>query len=311
MEKNEKNYNDFVLYEQQGASSFVKVKLDWAPIGKVHLSFVKHSGKNNGCQQLAHIEAALGASSPGGESALFLSEAILNGLIARKRAMAIQRQQETKSKYPEPIFVASGGSPARNGKPCLWRQVTLSPGMKKPYALSALEAEGTVNKMGGFAKKENAEITRIDVAFTEEELIAFAGAIKMGWQAYLISSGACASESRHTASAPEEPAMPAAASAAAPAQPSAAALPSHVYVVYDDGGVVFEAAASPESALAQLQETITLLRKTPSGFARKDNTEYTAAKTAILEQCDEIPAVNLQGTDGTSCQVFVVRLQLH
>ena len=37
MEKNEKNYNDFVLYEQQGASSFVKVKLDWAPIGKVHL----------------------------------------------------------------------------------------------------------------------------------------------------------------------------------------------------------------------------------------------------------------------------------
>ena len=38
------NERDFI-WQQQGASSFVKIKMDWARFGKIHFSFVQHSGK--------------------------------------------------------------------------------------------------------------------------------------------------------------------------------------------------------------------------------------------------------------------------
>mgnify|MGYP002549880320 CR=1 FL=1 len=51
------NERDFI-WQQQGASSFVKIKMDWARFGKIHFSFVQHSGKP-ACKQAASIEAAL------------------------------------------------------------------------------------------------------------------------------------------------------------------------------------------------------------------------------------------------------------
>ena len=51
------NERDFI-WQQQGASSFVKIKMDWARFGKIHFSFVQHSGKP-ACKQVASIEAAL------------------------------------------------------------------------------------------------------------------------------------------------------------------------------------------------------------------------------------------------------------
>lgn len=43
-----REYNDYVLYEQQGPVSFLKAKMDWAPIDKIHLSFVQHTGRAKG-----------------------------------------------------------------------------------------------------------------------------------------------------------------------------------------------------------------------------------------------------------------------
>lgn len=45
MAYNQKNQNtnkedDFVIYQLQGQKSFLKFKMDWANIGKLHLSFV-------------------------------------------------------------------------------------------------------------------------------------------------------------------------------------------------------------------------------------------------------------------------------
>lgn len=38
-----KEKDDSVIYQIQGPKSFLKVKMDWANIDKVHLSFVSHT----------------------------------------------------------------------------------------------------------------------------------------------------------------------------------------------------------------------------------------------------------------------------
>lgn len=186
-----REYNDYVLYEQQGPVSFLKAKMDWAPIDKIHLSFVQHTGRAKGCAQVAHIEAALGVTSPGKESALFLAESVLNGVMSNRRIKSMNYREEHKEQYCNPIFTSNGGSPERNGRPCMWRVVTLAPGMKTDFVLTAVEAEGVVNKLGGYSKKEGSPVTRIDVGMSIEELITFASAIKQAWQAYLVCSGVC------------------------------------------------------------------------------------------------------------------------
>lgn len=78
MAYNQKNQNtnkedDFVIYQLQGQKSFLKFKMDWANIGKLHLSFVAHTGRQNGCKQTDFIEAALDVE--GGSGAIYLAEA--------------------------------------------------------------------------------------------------------------------------------------------------------------------------------------------------------------------------------------------
>ena len=50
------NERDFI-WQQQGASSFVKIKMDWARFGKIHFSFVQHSGKP-ACKQVGFLDVA-------------------------------------------------------------------------------------------------------------------------------------------------------------------------------------------------------------------------------------------------------------
>lgn len=150
-----------------------------------------YTGRAKGCAQVAHIEAALGVTSPGKESALFLAESVLNGVMSNRRIKSMNYREEHKEQYCNPIFTSNGGSPERNGRPCMWRVVTLAPGMKTDFVLTAVEAEGVVNKLGGYSKKEGSPVTRIDVGMSIEELITFASAIKQAWQAYLVCSGVC------------------------------------------------------------------------------------------------------------------------
>ena len=180
MAYNQKNQNtnkedDFVIYQLQGQKSFLKFKMDWANIGKLHLSFVAHTGRQNGCKQTDFIEAALDVE--GGSGAISLAEAVLNGMMGQKRIQAIKKAKETQAKYPEELFVYNGGSPARNDRPVMWRQISLIPGTKSAYVFQAVEAEGVQNQMGGYQKKRDAEVKRILVSCSKEDLIGLAGAL--------------------------------------------------------------------------------------------------------------------------------------
>ena len=191
MAYNQKNQNtnkedDFVIYQLQGQKNFLKFKMDWANIGKLHLSFVAHTGRQNGCKQTDFIEAALDVE--GSSGAIYLAEAVLNGMMGQKRIQAIKKAKETQAKYPEELFAYNGGSPARNDRPVMWRQISLIPGTKSAYVFQAVEAEGIQNQMGGYQKKPDAEVKRILVSCSKEDLIGLAGAFKMHWTAYLSNA---------------------------------------------------------------------------------------------------------------------------
>ena len=148
------NERDFI-WQQQGASSFVKIKMDWARFGKIHFSFVQHSGKP-ACKQVASIEAALKVD--GGDGALYLAEAVKNNTMERRRAKALEDQKASGAKYPAPMFTSMGGTTAQRSKTgqCVFRQVSLVPGMKTDYALQVVEADGEPTATGGISMKKGA-----------------------------------------------------------------------------------------------------------------------------------------------------------
>ncbi len=282
MAYNQKNQNtnkedDFVIYQLQGQKSFLKFKMDWANIGKLHLSFVAHTGRQNGCKQTDFIEAALDVE--GGSGAIYLAEAVLNGMMGQKRIQAIKKAKETQAKYPEELFVYNGGSPARNDRPVMWRQISLIPGTKSAYVFQAVEAEGIQNQMGGYQKKPDAEVKRILVSCSKEDLIGLAGAFKMHWTAYLSNA------ERYTQHMTNHREAPAAASDAPVQAPAPAVtqappapvqnvnIPDTAYTIYDSIGNWMRVAGTPERALEMLRNAITTM-KTKDGYVRRDNKEY-------------------------------------
>lgn len=104
MAYNQKNQNtnkedDFVIYQLQGQKSFLKFKMDWANIGKLHLSFVAHTGRQNGCKQTDFIEAALDVE--GGSGAIYFAEAVLNGMMGQKRIQATKKPKKRRLNIPK------------------------------------------------------------------------------------------------------------------------------------------------------------------------------------------------------------------
>lgn len=180
-----KEKDNTVIYQIQGPKSFLKVKMDWANIDKIHLSFVSHTGRANGCAQVSHIEGALRIN--GGDGALYFCEAILSGSMATRRQRAIKEAQASNAKYPQPIFTYNGGSDAKGERPVMWRQISLAPGAKTDYVLQVTEAEGVKNDLGGFQKKQGAKSTFISVGCSRQELVAMASAIKLHWTAYIAN----------------------------------------------------------------------------------------------------------------------------
>lgn len=301
------NERDFI-WQQQGASSFVKIKMDWARFGKIHFSFVQHSGKP-ACKQIANIEAALKVD--GGDGALYLAEAVKNNTMEHKRAKALEDQKASGAKYPAPMFTSMGGTTAQRSKTgqCVFRQVSLVPGMKTDYALQVVEAEGEQTATGGISMKKGAQVTRITVGLKREELLSMASAILLAWQAYMIASSAYGTLGENTYAEPAAHNEPQTlAPAAASAVPTAQAVQAKdAWVIYDSLGETFEVAVSHDAAILCVQESITFLRKTEQCYSRRDNNEYNAVKAAIQTDCDELPTITLYGKDNTTCEVIVVK----
>lgn len=105
---NNKIEEDNIIFAVQGAKSFLKCKMDWVGIGKLHVSFVSHTGLENGCKQLGHIEAAL--PFDGEDGALALGKMILRGDLDKVAPAQSRRQRKrepsTRNRY-SPITEAA------------------------------------------------------------------------------------------------------------------------------------------------------------------------------------------------------------
>lgn len=297
-----KEKDNSVIYPIQGPKSFLKVKMDWANIDKIHLSFVSHTGQANGCTPIAHIEGALRIN--GGDGALYFCDAIQHGEMGKRRMASLKKAQESGERYPQPIFTYNGGSDAKGDRPVMWRQISLAPGVKTDYVISATEAEGVKNDKGGYQKKEGAKSTFITVGCTSQELRALACAIKIHWAAYIANpAGYLEIHGRkipgvidNATATPKPAATSALPTPQAPAVPAVSNVPDRVYVVYDSIGSAMEVAITSAKALETLQRQITEMRKS-GNWVRRDNKDYEAAKENILNGSRGIFVVTLYRGD--------------
>lgn len=290
---NNKIEEDNIIFAVQGAKSFLKCKMDWVGIGKLHVSFVSHTGLENGCKQLGHIEAAL--PFDGEDGALALGKMILRGDLDKGRARSIKKANETGAKYPEPVFTYNGGSEAKADRPVMWRQVSIAPGAKSDFVFQVTEAEGEKNVRGGYQKKAGAEVKRISVGVSSRKLLEYASKIEAYYQDYLANPERYAGYWEKNAQVPAPAAtsalptqVPVAVTAPAPAPaPAAVVYPDFGYTVYDSACSGMEMTYLPEKALEALQRKIKEMKT--SGWSRRDNTDYDKAKNNILAGSRSFP----------------------
>ena len=255
------------VWDAQGMTSFCKATNDWFSqtySSRLHLSFVKHNGRDNGCKQLSHIEVGipmLKAGSDGqGESgitALQLAADIRSGRIQKKAAQLVQNQKSNVD-----VFACIGGTPSKrskNGEPAEFRRFGIAPSKTVgQYVFKASRCEGEDSATGGVQPKKGATWETIMVRVTEPQLQTFAEYILSEWTAFRTAvrmqellSGMQAQPAPKNEDSSQAPKNEAATSKTP--QPAKEELPAAVYVVMDTATGIQGAAVTAASALAMVR----------------------------------------------------------
>lgn len=184
-------FEDTSIYAIHTLKTFVKAKLDWIEFDKMHLSFVEHDGNKANAKQLHNIEAAL---SIGGENGILaLYELATNGELATRRKASLETAEKQSANggkaYPKPVFESLGGTSGKRSKEgkTIFRSVTITPGTKVDYVLQSMQCEGELTSTGAITPKKNVAQTRIMVAMSNAQLLAFLSTMKAYWTAHITS----------------------------------------------------------------------------------------------------------------------------
>ena len=324
---------DYVAQMQSGRS-FVKAKMDSAGIGKVHLSFVEHSGRPK-CEQVAAIEGYLNFEGAGSVSQLYYL--VMSRDIRKKYANSVKTARETGSKYPNAIWDSNGGSSEKhdaNGnviKPCRYYAVQVSPGSKSDIVLQVMEGEGEVTETGGYMLKKGATVKRINVPLTFLDFCAFVVDIHDAVAAYKsvhAQLGYTGSEINEftpykprnavqqepmntTATTPQ--AMPQTSVPAPVATQQNAEKLSVVFVMYDSLGKTMQVTDSAQNVMTMFGKMRKALYKnTPEHYALV-NDKYTleAVQSALYSGAPTIPTCRfLSEKQDKECYVCVRRVEV-
>lgn len=202
MAENIERTKEIDIWNANGSKSFVKCQTDWFSgedsarlfDSRLHLSFVAHTGKQNGCKQTSHIEMGIPmvkAGSDGqssGVTALNLAAEILNGVLFRKCEQAKHKAATEGKRYADDVWACIGGTVASRSKDgkAEFRKVSIAPGAKEgTVALKASRCEGdSSNKMGGVSPKSGATWETIMVPVDYAYLETLAEVILTEWQAF-------------------------------------------------------------------------------------------------------------------------------
>ena len=220
----EKDY----FWQIQGLTSFCKARADWLEYDRIHLSFVKHEGKNNNCKQTLAIEGAV--KLHGSDGVLYLSELILSG-AAKK--LAEKAKAAAGNGYVQPIFTSMGGtvSARSNNGQCMFRQFSVAPGTKSEYVLQMMTCPGEENATGGIQPVKGAKRESIYVPLSSGDLVSFAKAVQIEVTAFRTAK--MLSEGNKGNVQPETPAQP-----APNTQPVAQSEKPTLAIIYETTGIV-------------------------------------------------------------------------
>lgn len=199
--------------EQQASKSFVKAYADWVNIGKMHLSFVSHTGRASGCNPVASIEAALpiyhgsgklvdvnGRMVPEDNTSgllklvLLVQTNALAKMLAKSRQDAVASGVDGKLIYASSVFEIIGGSAAKvkNGTetPIRYRKISVAPSgfyknqPNESLVLQIMECDGDLSQTGGYVPKTGQpNSVRINVQFKYSEFAVFVMSMHTAWQA--------------------------------------------------------------------------------------------------------------------------------
>lgn len=229
----EKDY----FWQIQGATSFCKAKSDWLPYGRIHLSFVKHDGKNNGCNQLAAIEGTL--KLHGTDGALALYQLVVSGGL---KALAAKSKASANGNA-EPIFKSIGGTTSKRAKDgkCQFRQFSIIPGTKSDYTLVMMTCAGEQNATGGVQPVKGAQRTSVYVPMSSMDMIDMVTSIMVEYSAFRSAQlvRGCEALTTSNANSPEtEPPAKVENHAGSEAVSEIPALKTKLVIVYDSYGFI-------------------------------------------------------------------------
>lgn len=258
-------------WEMQGSTSFCKARSDWMEIGKLHLSFVQHAGRNKGCQQLQAFETAI--DWHGERGALVLIQMILSGEVYN---LAAQSKANPVNGYAQPFFEYMGGS-NRDGV-CKSRIFSVAPGMKTDFVFTVTECEGQVNSLGGYMPKKDAPRTSIRVPLSARNLIDFAVSTKAEYEAYrtkvLLNGENTTEVTRPAAIQPVAPTVP--------AVPDAQTPPQGLFCIIYDNAKMFNGGVpiitTLDKALRVVQDITRQLLKMPGRLVANTDSYNAVAK---------------------------------
>lgn len=226
------------LWEVQAAKSFCKMKKDWLSHERIHLSFVKHSGKPE-CKQELAIEGAIKLT--GTDGAVNLSYLILSGRLRKMAEMKKKEAAEKQQKFVEPLFTSMGGTVASrsaDGASCTFREFAVLCGTASEYVLRMLTCAGEQTSTGGIQPVSGAKRESIFVPISAGDLVCFAKAIEFAYQEYMTMVCSAPGYTGENKDAPQDPAPANEPQAPANTQTHAPAEhPRMSCIVWETGGI--------------------------------------------------------------------------
>lgn len=174
--------------------SFVEVMATGLAIDKVLLNFVSYDKTKPSSQRMtANVSFYMDVLR-----AKALSDRIMNGRMARLWKKSKDAAAASNKKYPAPVFTEQGGTPAerahREDGKALSRTLTLAPGSKKPWVLTAESGPGVPGPNGllivpdyGYSKPIKNPEQIIRIAMENDKMEEFAQALNAAYQTWIMA----------------------------------------------------------------------------------------------------------------------------
>ena len=189
---NYENQSRMQVLRIDAAGAFVEVMADGVAIDKAVINFVSYDkSKAGGARVTANVKFYIPVTK-----AKALSEKILSMRIAKAAKLSIEKAQQAGKKYPDPVFTEMGGTPAakanrKDGK-ALSRTMTIAPGNKMPYVLTAESGPGVPGPNGllivpdyGYGKAMTRPEQIVRIPMTGDALEEFAVALDAVYQTWV------------------------------------------------------------------------------------------------------------------------------